>query len=296
MIIGGMAVIVRPKCPRASMKPFADSWLPQRPSAKCDGQALTEFLVLAVALIPIYLLIPMIAKYQDISHAVQLASRYVAFEATIRNDTLNAWKTEGQLAGEVRRRFFGNSDAPIKTNDIAGNFLADQNLFWRGPDGAPLIKNFDTDVSVSFGPGGGPAHSDAFTPASDGAPFHSIIAALGVDTANELNLKSRGIYTSNVTVKLANLPAGLKHYQPFDTIDLAMTRHTSILIDGWQAKDPNDVQSRIATAKLVPGTTLAATAPVVNASISIVEVGQMSGPRLGKLDFWNDVVPADRLK
>jgi hypothetical protein len=88
-----------------------------------QGQALTEFLVIALALIPLLLLTPLIAKYQDVANAVQMASRYVTFEAMTRNDAQSTWKTPGQLAGEVQRRFFSNPDAPVKTGDVAGNFV-----------------------------------------------------------------------------------------------------------------------------------------------------------------------------
>lgn len=278
--------------------PFRKRWIFDACCARrCPGQALTEFLVLALALIPLFLLIPVIAKYQDISYAVQMASRYVAFEAITRNDSNSSWKSPEQLAGEVRRRFFGNSNAPIKTGDTAGNFLAHQNLFWRGPSGTALIADVSSDVSVSFGPDKRPDHADAFTPAKDGAPFNRIAGtSVAINIADELGLSAKGTYTGNVTVKLANLPAGLTAYQPFDSIKLSITRHTSVLIDGWQAKDPNQVESRIDSALLIPGTALTAVAGIVNATVSAVEIGQIQGPQLGKLEFWRDVVPADRLK
>lgn len=278
--------------------PFRKRWTFDACCARrCPGQALTEFLVLALALIPLFLLIPLIAKYQDISYAVQMASRYVAFEAITRNDSHISWKSPEQLAGEVRRRFFGNSNAPIKTGDTAGNFLAHQNLFWRGPSGTALIADVNSDVSVSFGPGKRPNHADAFAPAQDGVPFNRIAGtSVAIDIAGELGLSAKGTYTGNVTVKLANLPAGLAAYQPFDSIKLSITRHTSVLIDGWQAKDPSQVESRIDSALLIPGTALTAVAGIVDATVSGVEIGQIQGPQLGKLEFWRDVVPADRLK
>lgn len=253
-----------------------------------QGQALTEFLVLAAALVPLYLLIPVIAKYQDIGGQVELAGRYVAFEAMTRNDAYGTWKTPAELAGEVRRRFFSNADAPVKTGDVAGNFLANQNLFWRGPDGTSLIADFERDVAVSFGPGQQANQAAAFMPANDGAPFNGI--------ADKFGLASKGIYTANVTVQLANLPAGLTTYALFDKINLALTRHTSIVIDGWQANNPAQVQSRIDSGTLVPATKLRVVAPVVSASVALVEIGHVSGPKLGQLDFWTDVVPPDRLK
>ena len=278
-VLGGKGVGVRKRC--------ALTLLARR--ASC-GQALTEFLVLALVLVPLFLLIPVIAKYQDVAFAVQMSSRYVAFEAMTRNDSQSTWKTPAQLAGEVQRRFFSNSDAPIKTGDVAGNFIAHQNLFWRGPAGEPLIADFDQDVSVGFGAENRPTQAEAFGAAQDGAPFNPF------KTADELGLSAKGIYTGNVSVKLANLPAGLKAYEPFDKIDLSITRHTSIVVDGWAATDPSQVEARINRPALVPATSLAEVAPVVDAAVTAIEIGQIRGPQLGKLDFWRDVVPPDRLK
>lgn len=254
------------------------------------GQALTEFLVVSLALIPLLLLTPLIAKYLDIANAVQMASRYVTFEAMMRNDAQSTWKTHEQLAEEVKRRFFSNPDAPVKTGDVAGNFLAHQNLFWRGPDGAPLIAAFDKDVNVGFGADNRPSQTDAFASASDGKPFNLI------KTADQLGLDAKGIYTGNVTVRLANVPAGIKAYEPFDKLDLSITRRTSMLVDGWSAKDPAQVESRIDSPVLVPATNLRAVSSVVDTAVTLIEVGQLNGPQLGKLDFWQDVVPSDRLK
>jgi hypothetical protein len=253
------------------------------------GQALTEFLVIALALLPLFLLIPMIAKYQDIAHMTQMAARYAAFDASIRNDgTAGAWKSETQLADEIRRRFFGNSDAAIKTNDVAGNFDAHRNLFWRGPDDKPLLADFH-DVSVSFGPDRLATHDGAFTSASDTAGFPG---------AAGFGLASKGIYTANVSVKLANLPAGLAFYRPLDAINLAMTRSTSVLLNPWTARDAADIEARIlGDSAAFPAGLLAPVASAVDAYVSIVDLpGGISGPKLGKLDFWRDVVPADRLQ
>jgi len=263
----------------------------------CGGQALTEFLVIAVVLLPLFLLMPMIAKYQDISHASLMASRYLAFEASSRNDTLSTWKSEPQLAAEVRRRFFSNTDAPIKTNDVAGNFMANQNLFWRDPKDAPLITNFDNAITVSFGPAEKPGQADAFSAADDGVPFTGGSLAPGAFNVNEkLGLPAKGIYTGNVSVKLANLPAGLKFYEPFDNINLTMRRHTSLLIDGWQAKSPAVVAARLNTPNLIPLTVVSGLAPYIDEWIADFEARKIAAPKLGELDFWRDVVPADRLK
>ncbi|MGH8806354.1 MAG: hypothetical protein ACREX0_00575 [Noviherbaspirillum sp.] len=253
------------------------------------GQALTEFLIVAFALIPLFLLMPVIAKYQDIAHSTQVASRYVAFDAITRNDSTSSWKPEAQLAAEVRRRFFSNSDAPIKTNDTAGNFLAHQNLFWRKPDGESLISDLASDVTISFGEAQGSSHADAFKSVSDKASFV---------LAEQMELKTRGIYQANVSVKLANLPAGLTGYEPFDAINLAMMRTTSVLIDPWTSKSPNQTDARVGgNPSVFPSGPLKNISSVVDADVSVIDaLGGVKGPKLGQLDFWQDVVPADRLK
>jgi hypothetical protein len=257
-------------------------WRPVR------GQALTEFLVISVALIPLFLLVPMIAKYQDISHFTQLSSRYAAFDAMTRNDSVSAWKPEAQLADEVRRRFFSNSDAPIKTGDVAGNFDANRNLFWTDPAGNHLVTDLNSDITVTYGTGNGASHTDGFQAASDKALFV---------LADPLQLKTRGIYRTNVAIKLAKLPAGLRFYEPFDAIDLSMTRSTSLLLDPWTARDPQQVEQKILASPVIfPAGNLASVSSAVNAVVSVVDApGGISGPKLGQLDFWRDVVPEDRL-
>ena len=268
-----------------------------------QGQALTEFLVVSLALIPLFLLMPMIAKYQDIAHATQMASRYLAFEATLRNDGMSTWKPVDQLAGEVRRRFFSNTDAPIKTGDTAGNFMAHQNLFWRDPRGDALIKDIGNDVKISFGSGNSADHSGAFSGASDGKPFENPV----FNYHNELGLQAKGIYTANITVAVANLPSEengyTKSYDEFRNIGLTMTRHTSVLVDSWTAKDPAQVESRINQPLLFPGSTLAKLKVLTDVAAGVMESPKhwpepctSCGPKLGDLHYWSDVVPADRLK
>lgn len=253
------------------------------------GQAVVEFLIFSVALIPLFLLVPMIAKYQDIAHSTQMASRYVAFEATTRNDSSGTFKPVNQLADEVRQRFFSNPDAAIKTNDRAGNFKANQNLFWRDPNDKSLIADINSDVTVTFGSSNGSDHSAAFSGADDGKPFV---------LKDQLSLPSRGMYTANVSVKVANLPAGLKFYEPFDKINLTMTRSTSVVIDGWAGSGPDAVQAKLDNDPIpFPAAKLRELKPIITPVVFLVEnFGRVPAPKLGELEFWKDVVPADRLR
>lgn len=238
--------------------------------ARQRGQALTEFLVIAVVLVPLFLLVPVIAKYQDLVHMTQLASRYAAWDSVVRNGSQNAEKPIDQLEQEVRRRFFGSSDAPIKTGDAAGDFRAHQNLFWRDPADRALIASF-MHVTVAR----------SIDAASDGTP------------AYRTSFGGAGIASASVSIKLANLPSGLSFYEPFDRIDLSMRRGSSVLVDAWTGKGPDYVEAKF--GPLVPGTRiLPALSVLVDPVMHVVELDQ-SPPMLGKLEFWRDVVPQDRL-
>lgn len=267
---------------------------------RMHGQALTEFVVVALVLIPLFLVLPMIGKYFDIAHATQMASRYAAFDAMHRNSAAKAgWKPATQLAGEVQRRYFSNSDAPVKTGDTAGDFSAHRNAFWVDNQGKPLIREFGKDVGVSFGLGAGQSsHEAGFAGASDTLPFGLV--------GNTLDFPDEGIYTANVTVRLAKPDAPADAYShAFDLLsklDLSMTRHTSLALGPWAAPDYGHANDRIDKPLLFHGHLLAPVRGVVDAAVVIVESpsclggGCVRGPKLGELEFWEDVVPQDRLK
>lgn len=254
------------------------------------GQALTEFLVIALALVPLFLLLPMIGKYQDIRHSTQMASRYVAFEAVTYNDGTDGFRSAGELALDVRRRFFSDAGAPIKTGDAAGDFKAHQNLAWRDPQDRPLIANFDQDVRVGFGDADAADPAAGFSKASDSNAF---------SLNGPLSLKARGIHTAGVSVRIANLPARLAFYEPFDQLDLQITRRTSVLIDHWSGRDAGDVQRHLDDKDVNAGVFLKPSALPVRALVYAQELlpwGTVTPPQLGELDFWKDTVPKDRLR
>ncbi|MBB4842626.1 hypothetical protein HNP55_001141 [Paucibacter oligotrophus] len=255
------------------------------------GQALTEFLVVSLALLPLFMLIPVIGKLQDLGHQTQMASRYAAFDASARNPMQGAgWKPEAQLADEVRRRFYSNSQAPIKTGDVAGDFAGMRNPLWVDPEGKPMIARF-ADITVDFGPGRHAGHDGAFIGASDDKPF-SLVPYFD---AKKLGLQSPGLYQANVGIKLAKLRGDNRLLKPFDQLDLSMHRSTVLLLDPWMARSPEQVDER--SKKLLPLLTpLEVVEPVVDLAITIAEIGRTRGPRFGKLEEWRDMVPADRLR
>lgn len=239
------------------------------------GQSTVEFLVLALVLVPLLLIVPLIGKYMDIAQTAAVASRYVAFEGEVRHSTSDeGWKSDAELAMEVRRRFFSNSDAPIKTHDTAGDFNAHRNTLWFDHRGDPLLPKFADNIGVRT------------TRESLAQPFGAVYAA-------SLGLPQDTLYTGNVHVSVADI-AGLK---PFDELGLTVSRSTTLLADPWAAQGPGAVVEKIKGDGWNPlgpfahSITALAAAPIK--PFLWLEFNTPA-PDIGRVE--PDRVPADRLK
>lgn len=233
------------------------------------GQSTVEFVVLALVLTPLFIAVPLVGKYIDLMNATESASRYVAFEAMARNSA-TTWKSDAELAAEVRRRFFSNSDAPIKTNDVAGDFTAHRNPMWTDHTGRPFLSRFEDDVGVS----------------TQVASRNALAADMGI--ASAMGLSERNWYTASVTVRTAAIP----EFAPFDAAGLSITRRTVLLADAWTARDAAQIRSRIEEG-----------APYTYPPRAMREAFDIIGtipatiydPRMRMGDHDWDVVPCDRL-
>jgi hypothetical protein len=232
------------------------------------GQSTVEFVVLALVLTPLFIAVPLVGKYIDLMNATESASRYVAFEAMARNSA-SSWKTDAELAAEVRRRFFSNSDAPIKTGDVAGDFAAHRNPMWTDHTGRPFMSRFADDVGVQ-------------------TQVDSRNALAAAVLADPLGLSERNWYTASVTVRTAAIP----EFAPFDAAGLTISRRTVLLADAWTARDAAQVRSRIEEG-----------APYTYPPRAMREAFDIIGtipatiydPRMRMGDHDWDVVPCDRL-
>lgn len=250
-----------------------------RPARLPRGQALVEFLGVVLVLVPLFLLVPVIAKVQDISHHAQMASRYAAFEGMHRHGGTGGFRSEEELNQDVRRRFFGDAATPIRTDDAAGEFDGHRNLFWRTPGGEPLIASFG-HITVASGR----------AEASDGVPFDPTYRLAG--------LGARGVHTATVTVALANLASGLRFLEPFDEIDLSLTRKTGLVADPWTSASPERTESRVNRLAPASGVLGSPLGDAVGYAIVLSELPllQAPPPAFGRLSLWRDVVPQDRLR
>jgi hypothetical protein len=245
------------------------------------GQALTEFLAMSLVLLPLFLLLPMIGKIQDIAHQAQLASRYAAFDALLRNDSHNQFKPPEQVERELAQHFF-SAGAAISTEDGAQPFTPRGQ--WSDPWAHPLVGDAAA-VRLSFGPSHGKTHRDAYTAADDAERF---------TLASRAGLHTDGIYNVNVSADVANLPAGLKLIEPFDRLNLRIERHASVLLDAWTANGPMQAEARFGPLAVVNGP-LQAIEGVFGTAMQLVELHDVAAPSFGALERWRDAVPSDRL-
>lgn len=237
---------------------------------------------MAVALLPLFVLMPMIGKYQDIAHSTLAASRYAAFDMLTRYQTT---KPQSQLDQEVRQRFFSAANAPIKSSESAQSPQASLNPLWRDPTNRPLIAQL-SDISIRHS---GASLSDSSDP--QGMATAALEKARGL-----IDLPQRELHTATVSVPLINLPQSLRIYEPFDRLHLRVQRHTSVVPDPWTAAGPAQVQAQIDKAVLIPlSRPLRAVGELIDLPLSAAEPG-VSKPQLGELEFWSDLVPSDRLK
>lgn len=197
-----------------------------RPRVSQRGQATVEFVVLALVLVPMMLAFPLVGKYIDLMQTAEQASRYAAFEGAARN-TRSTWKTDADLSVEVRRRFFSNGDAPVKTGDAAGDFTAHRNPLWTDAAGNPLIDSFGDDVNV-------------YTSVSSKRTMRN------PNFSGALHLPDDNLYDARVEVGLVNVA----DFPPFDHINLTLYRHTVLLTDAWTGTSRDDARHRIENSGL----------------------------------------------
>ena len=232
------------------------------------GQAMIEFLVVGIVLTVLFISVPLIGKYIDLMQTAEQASRYAAFEGMARN-TRSTWKSDADIATEVRRRFFSNSDAFIKTNDVAGDFTANRNPIWSDDTGHPLLSSFNDNVTVS-------------TKIDD----KNAIAAASL-YRSELHLSDTNFYTASVNV----LPDNVDNFAPFDGIDLSISRKTVLLADAWTGFSRDDVRHRIEDSVTMY--------PIGPAKALVNTLGEVPAllfdPALVVGEFDWDIVPCDRL-
>jgi len=237
-------------------------------SGRNGGQAMVEALVVLVALIPLFLLVPMIGKTGEIKSNTIGAARYSAWERTVYFDHQNhspsfsmsvASKSGTAISNEAYVRIFSGPDAPIRGNDgqtgaiasgganqvtakytgVSDQLLDSQTAAMSGGR-SPGVVN-DVVMTVIDFLGGGVENCSGGGGGGSPNAWQDIVQYL---TKGDFFLSNCGYVQSDVTVttKAAISP----QLAPFDKLRLTFKQTHVVLSDSWNAGGPTHIRSQVA--------------------------------------------------
>lgn len=251
------------------------------------GNALTEFFIVTLVMVPALFALPLLGKITDANLSAVQASRYVAFEKTVSG------KSDEVLQTEVSNRFFADPNLTLST----GNSLQSEsvNSFWgitNAEGEADALLNPDSKLTLAVK--NQSVSNDAVAAISSGIVSAGNVLADVIPGA-EWNLEKKGLYIATVTTAMKQ-PAGISVVKNCgdDNQPLAcIARKTAIFVDGWNADSAAQAEDR--SRAMVPAGVFR---PVGNGLAVIGEfplLEEMKGLKnaFGKVD--SEQVPADRL-
>lgn len=212
----------------------------QSSSKRYAGQAMTEFLVVAVTLlIPMFLLIPVVAKIISQSQDMHVAARYSAWERTVwyhsdrppshsnESAARAVAKSDQQVAHEVDSRIFAAGDQPLVSG--AGTFYRiDPFLQHLNADLDPLLDDYNASEGVSSF---ARQVSNEESPDGTVGAMNDFVETVGDFTRFDLN--TEGLYDAEVSVNLIDLTEifGID----VDMSALRMRATNSLFVEAWEA-------------------------------------------------------------
>ena len=210
------------------------------PGSLQAGQAMTEFLVVAVTLlIPLFVMIPVLAKIISQSHDMHIGARYAAWERTAwyhsdrpppHGNTSAAQavaKSDQQVAHEIDSRIFATGAQPV-VSGAGTRYRLDPFLQHLNPELDPLLHDYSGNTSVnSFSR----QASEEQSPGGTAGAMNRAVEEIGEYTRFDLN--TEGLYTAQVDVDLIDLTDIFG--ADVDMSALRMTASNSLFVEAWEA-------------------------------------------------------------
>ncbi len=257
-----------------------------------DGQALTEMAILAVVLVPLFLLIPMLGRYTHLQQVSQQAARGAAWEATVVQDY--------EMSGpDVRQemmvnRYFNAADAPITSTlpePIAEDTQVGDAMFNTFSD-RPLIEHDDPQLQ----PYEFKMHAGMMAEVTSYIPEW---------LPGEFPPSDNGLVTVELVVRPQNLKtadgSAATFLAPFDQINLEFTGTHTLLVDSWNAAGSGINPETGSNRRRSVWNQVKTLAPFSYFEFlgdvgDIPLLGDLPIPRIGYGQDVVDVVPEDRLE
>ncbi len=270
------------------------------------GQALVELLVALLAVVPLYLAIALLAKYQDMQQATIAASRTLAFECTVRRDPCADVDAHPELADEVRRRYFGRLGRDLVTLDPSPGVVDanNGNPFWVDRSNRPLLERFD-DVSVAVTR---PRFSSplAFAGSLGERSFPGavrVLSELGGPGRFGLEIAD-GLIEAQVQARVARTRDADGWITRLAAMPLTLQARTAVLTDAWNASEPYGPAPDSVQTRVEAGAELPLVDPAIDAGYlpirGLLGIAGLLGFESRAREFRYheidvDLVPADRL-
>lgn len=297
---------------------------------------MTEFVVSAAfVMVPLFFLIPAVAKFVDMKMAAAQAARYATWEYSAHyldpkdqpagfkafNRSELPKKSLQQVAKEAKRRSYSNSSTAINTSQDASGFkTADANPFWTYHNGLAIYKDSSQEASSLVVEGSKPTPDKlkvgSYALGIIGWITNGIATLnqkMGLDAGfNAINPRGsatiNGLYTSTVAMKVEPAP-GLgtpKGSKPLflKDLNLKMQAKGGILTENWGAG--GRAHSIYQSSGLVPTTYIDFVLNGWGIPLQTIASTVLISPELDKssLKFGYplkdpqvmDIVPADKLE
>lgn len=284
----------------------------------------------ALVLVPLFLAIPIIAKYQDIRSQVVQSARYAAWERTVWfggdaaatmgfGSFTNKWdaneKGDASIRAEIGKRILTKSSDKFASGDKSSSGTLSGDPMWRDRQGNTLLQDY-SNVSGSYANDDAPGIiNDVLGPVMD---ITSVVSDFTVDTHAQ--------YTANIGLAVrevafngdplgANKDVAMKGYSGDFLVNgktMTFSEKNVIVANSWSANGPgsldqlNDAatKDRITVYRqvrgLTPTTLLKPTDGVFKTILDVLHaVALVFFPELSTLDLGRievDKVPADRLQ
>jgi len=114
------------------------------------GQALAEtMVVISFVMLPFFVAVPLLAKYQDMRQATVSASRTAAFECSVRFEACRNGQATDDIADQIRRRHFSKTLLGLRSDETPADDQLEQerNRFWVDRKGNALLQSYK-DVAL----------------------------------------------------------------------------------------------------------------------------------------------------
>ncbi|WP_036209702.1 hypothetical protein [Novilysobacter arseniciresistens] len=245
---------------------------------------------MGAVLVPLFLLVPILAKYIHLQHKGEQMARASAWQATVHKDY--GVPERARMERLLMARHFAPANEPVRStvpaapsprSPVPGVFL---NTF----SNQPLLRRADVQLGRY---------------ANRGAPgFMDDVLDMAESFPGEFPPNDKGLVETRVNINPQNLrtidgrPA--VYLAPFDTINLRMESHQMLLADAWNAAGagkgesphPRSVLAQVRT--LVPSSYLDGVLPDWKIPDVIPVVGVLDNLDIGHIE--PDVVPKPRLE